>query len=238
MDHRPLKFVMEATGAALVQGDPSARIERVVTDSRTVQGGDLFIALEGERFDGHDYLEAVARGGAAAVLVRQGTPLPAGVECGVLEVDNTRRALGRLGARYRDELKPRIVAVAGSNGKTTTKESLAAVLQQRFCAHWSPASYNNDIGVPLTLLGLDRKHEIAVVEAGTNHPGELAGLLGMIRPDWGVLTGIGREHLEYFGDLEGVLAEESELPLCLSSEGRLFLLGDDPAATVMAGDTE
>jgi UDP-N-acetylmuramoyl-tripeptide--D-alanyl-D-alanine ligase len=130
-----------------------------------------------------------------------------------------------------------MVAVAGSNGKTTTKEALAAVVRQKFRAHWSPASYNNDIGVPLTLLGLERKHEVAVVEAGTNHPGELAGLLGMIRPDWGVLTGIGREHLEYFGDLEGVLAEESELALCLSSEGRLFLLGDDPAATVMAART-
>lgn len=228
---------MEATGAELVRGDLSTRIERVVIDSRIVQGGDLFVALAGERFDGHDFLEAAARAGAAAVLARPGKEPPGGTDCGVLRVSDTRRALGRLAACYRGELEPRIVAVAGSNGKTTTKELLASVVSEKFCAHWSPASYNNEVGVPLTLLGLERKHEVAVVEAGTNHPGELAGLLGMIQPDWGVLTGIGREHLEHFGDLEGVVAEESELALCLPATGRLFLLGDDPAAALMAART-
>ncbi len=237
MDHRPLKFVMEATGAELAQGDPSARIERVVVDSRTARPGDLFVALEGERFDGHDFVEAAARSGVTAVLVASGKQLPDGVGCGVLAVADTRPALGRLAARYRSEFTARVVAVAGSNGKTTTKELLASVVKQRFSAHWSPASYNNEVGVPLTLLGLEAKHEVAVVEAGTNHPGELGHLLGMIRPDWGVLTGIGREHLAYFGDLEGVVAEESELALCLSESGLLFVLGDDPASAVMAGRT-
>jgi UDP-N-acetylmuramoyl-tripeptide--D-alanyl-D-alanine ligase len=155
----------------------------------------------------------------------------------VLTVQDTRQALGRLAARYRQEFELLVMAVAGSNGKTTTKELLASVVRQGFCAHWSPASYNNDVGVPLTLLGLESRHQAAVVEAGTNHPGELAGLLEMIRPGWGVMTSIGREHLEHFEDIDGVVAEEGELARCLPAEGRLFLLGDDPAASAMAINT-
>ncbi len=237
MEHRPLGFVLEATGAELVRGDRSARVERVVTDSRAVRAGDLFVALAGERFDGHEFVLAAARAGAVAVMVRRGASIPDDPGCGVLAVEETRQALGRLAARYRAELDLRVIAVAGSNGKTTTKELLASVVRQRFNTHCSPASYNNEVGVPLTLLGLDRAHQVAVVEAGTNHPGELAGLLEMIRPDWGVMTSIGREHLEYFGDLEGVIAEESELARCLPEGGRLFLLGDHPAASVIAART-
>ncbi len=235
MDQRPLSFMLEAAGAELRQGDPSTLIRRVVTDSRAVEAGDLFVALEGPRFDGHEFVTNAVRAGAAAVLIRQGRPLPLG--CAALEASDTRRALGRLAARYREEFDLRVVAVAGSNGKTTTKELLAHVVSQGFCAHWSPSSYNNDVGVPLTLLGLENRHRVAVVEAGTNHPGELAGLLGMIRPDWGVLASIGREHLEHFGSIEGVVAEEGELADCLPSTGRLFLLGDDPASAAIASRT-
>jgi UDP-N-acetylmuramoyl-tripeptide--D-alanyl-D-alanine ligase len=199
--------------------------------------GDLFVALAGERYDGHDFVVAAARAGAVAVLVRAGREGTAEVGCGVLTVEDTRQALGRLAACYRREFELLVVAVAGSNGKTTTKELLASVVGQGFCAHWSPASYNNDVGVPLTLLGLESRHQAAVVEAGTNHPGELAALLEMIRPGWGVMTSIGREHLEHFGDIDGVMAEEGELARCLPVEGRLFLLGDDPAASVMAAGT-
>ena len=144
---------MEATGAELARGDLSARIERVAVDSRTARPGDLFVALEGERFDGHDFVEAAARSGATAVLVGSGKKLSEGVECGVLVVDDTRQALGRLAARYRSDCTARVVAVAGSNGKTSTKELLASVVKQRFSAHWSPASYNNDVGVPLNVVG-------------------------------------------------------------------------------------
>jgi len=120
-----------------------------------------------------------------------------------------------------------VVAVAGSNGKTTTKELLAGVLRQKFATLWSEASFNNDIGVPLTLLKLESKYEVAVVEAGTNHPGELAPLLEMIRPRYGVLTSIGREHLEFFGDLAGVAREEGWLAEMLPEDGKLFVNGDD-----------
>jgi UDP-N-acetylmuramoyl-tripeptide--D-alanyl-D-alanine ligase len=237
MEHRALQFVLEASGARLVQGDASARVERVITDSRLAREGDLFVALAGDRFDGHDFVAAAARAGAVAVMIRTGTAVPADLGCGVLAVPDTRAALGRLAAQYRAGLDLMMVAVAGSNGKTTTKQVLASVVQQRFRSHWSPASYNNDVGVPLTLLGLDRHHQVGVVEAGTNHPGELAGLLSMIRPGWGVMSSIGREHLEYFRDLDGVIAEESELARCLPEGGRLFLPGDLPAAEAMASCT-
>jgi UDP-N-acetylmuramoyl-tripeptide--D-alanyl-D-alanine ligase len=135
-------------------------------------------------------------------------------------------ALGRLAARYRAEFNIPVVAVGGSNGKTTTKELLACVLRKAQSALWSEASFNNDIGVPLTLLQLEPKHRVAVLEVGTNHPGELAPLVRVIRPQTGVLTSIGREHLEFFGDLAGVANEEGWLAELLPAEGTLFIDGD------------
>ena len=119
-----------------------------------------------------------------------------------------------------------VVAVGGSNGKTTTKELLASVLWQKFATLWSEASFNNDIGVPLTLLRLEKTHQAAVLEVGTNHPGELAPLVNMIQPKFGVMTNIGREHLEFFGDVAGVAQEEGWLAELLPADGKLFLNGD------------
>ena len=150
-------------------------------------------------------------------------PLP---ECAVLVVDDARVALGQLAAAYRREFDLPVIAVGGSNGKTTTKELIASVLRQKLATVWSEASFNNDIGVPLTLLRLEKSHQAAVLEAGTNHPGELAPLVKMIRPKFGVLTNIGREHLEFFGDLAGVAQEEGWLAELLPADGRLFVNGD------------
>jgi UDP-N-acetylmuramoyl-tripeptide--D-alanyl-D-alanine ligase len=135
--------------------------------------------------------------------------------------------LGRLGAAYRQDFTLPVIAVGGSNGKTTTKELIAAVLRQKLATLWSEASFNNDIGVPLTLLRLEKQHEAAVLEAGTNHPGELAPLVEMIQPRYGVITNIGREHLEFFGDLAGVAEEEGGLAGLLPADGKLFVNGDD-----------
>ncbi len=126
----------------------------------------------------------------------------------MIAVEDTRKALGQLAAQYRKEFVLPMVAVGGSNGKTTTKELVASVLRQKLATLWSEASFNNDIGVPLTLLRLEKSHQAAVLEAGTNHPGELAPLVKMIQPNYGVITCIGREHLEFFGDLAGVAREE------------------------------
>ena len=142
-------------------------------------------------------------------------------------MDDVRAALGKLAAAYRQDFNLPVIAVGGSNGKTTTKELIASVLRQKLATLWSEASFNNDIGVPLTLLRLEKSHQAAVLEAGTNHPGELAPLVKMIRPKFGVMTNIGREHLEFFGDVAGVAQEEGWLAELLPADGKLFMNGDN-----------
>jgi UDP-N-acetylmuramoyl-tripeptide--D-alanyl-D-alanine ligase len=151
-----------------------------------------------------------------------------------LLVSNARSALGQLAATHRQAHDIPVIAVAGSNGKTSTKEMLAAILRESGNTLHSPASFNNDIGVPLTLLQLNEVHRAAVVELGTNHPGELAPLMELAAPTHGILTGIGREHLEYFGDLAGVVREEGNLGELLPESGKLFLYGDGPWVKALA----
>lgn len=210
-----------------MKGSPASRAAGLSTDSRRAQAGELFFAIKGDRFDGHDYLADVAKKGVAAVVIERGRMSAALPGCAVVAVDDTRRALGRLATAYRSEFTLPVVAVGGSNGKTTTKELIAAVLRQKRTTLWSEASFNNDIGVPLTLLRLETKHEVAVLEAGTNHPGELSPLVRMIQPRYGVLTNIGREHLEFFGDVAGVADEEGWLAELLPADGKLFVNGED-----------
>jgi UDP-N-acetylmuramoyl-tripeptide--D-alanyl-D-alanine ligase len=199
-----------------------------------VQAGDLFIALPGGRFDGHDFLRQAAENGAVAVVVeRKRIPKDWG-GCAMIAVEDSRKALGLLASSYREDFVLPLVAVGGSNGKTTTKELVASVLRQKAATLWSEASFNNDIGVPLTLLRLGQSHQAAVLEAGTNHPGELAPLLKMMRPNYGVITCIGREHLEYFGDVAGVAREEGWLAELLPADGKLFVNGDDEWAERIA----
>ncbi len=237
MESRTLEFVRLACGGELLAGLPSAICRRVCTDSRQAQPGDLFFALRGDRFDAHDFLGEVAAKQVAAVVVERAKAPPGLVGCGVIGVDNPRRALGDLAARYRADFTLPVIAVAGSNGKTTTKELLAAVLRQKFNTVWSEASFNNDVGVPLTLLQLARDRQAAVLEVGTNHPGELAPLVRMIQPQFGVLTSIGREHLEFFGDVAGVAQEEGWLAELLPAGAKLFLDGDSEWARVIARRT-
>ncbi|HXU78776.1 MAG TPA: Mur ligase family protein, partial [Methylomirabilota bacterium] len=188
MDARPLSFIARACAGQLSGGSPMTLAIRVCTDSRESQGGDVFFALPGERFDGHDFLREVIKKGVIAVVVEKGRAAGDLRHCALIEVENTRKALGRLGQEYRKEFDLPVVAVCGSNGKTTTKELVASVLKQKVKTIWSDASFNNEIGVPLTLLKLDGKSEAAVLEAGTNHPGELSPLIRMIAPQYGILT--------------------------------------------------
>lgn len=197
---RPASTGRSADGAQAIRG--------VATDSRTVGQGDLFVALGGERFDGHDFLAtAVARGAAAVVVSRPERTVGLGVP--VLEVPDTLGALSAL-ARYRRRAwgKP-VIAVAGSNGKTSTKDLIAAALGSLLEVHATSGNYNNAVGVPLTLLAIPDAADLAVVEIGTNAPGEMAVLRDAVEPDVAVVTSIGEEHLQGFGDLEGVLREES-----------------------------
>ncbi len=230
MDTRSLKYVASACGGELLAGAPETLVSNVCTDSRQVQVGDLFMALVGEKFDAHDYLFDVVRKGAGALLIardRAGHLSSLSRSVGIIAADDTRIALGRLAASYRSEFSVPMVAIGGSNGKTTTKELLASVLRQKFTTLASEASFNNDIGVPLTLLKLDGSHGAAVLEVGTNHPGELPPLVQMVQPQFGVITNIGREHLEFFGNLAGVAREEGSLAEFLPAEGKLFIHGDN-----------
>jgi UDP-N-acetylmuramoyl-tripeptide--D-alanyl-D-alanine ligase len=226
VETRSLKFVAEACAAEMRRGSGETLVKNICTDSRQAKPGDLFFAIHGEKFDGHEFLDEVAAKGVAAVVVeKRKIPAPL-LDCAVLVVDDARAAFGNLAAAYRRQFDLPVVCVAGSNGKTTVKELLASVLHQNFSTLASEASFNNDIGVPLTLLKLEKLHQAAVLEVGTNHPGELMPLIKMIRPKFGVLTNIGREHLEFFGDVAGVAQEEGWLAELLPADGKLFVNGD------------
>jgi UDP-N-acetylmuramoyl-tripeptide--D-alanyl-D-alanine ligase len=202
----------------------------VSTDTRTVAPGMLFVALRGQKYDGHNFLaDAVARGAAGLIVDARGASrVPANVP--VLVVDDTTAALAALAGNYRDKFDIPVLAVGGSNGKTTTKDMIARVLGMRYNVHATQGNLNNQIGVPLTLFGLHRSHEIAVVEIGTNHPGELAPLCRTVRPTHVLLTNIGHEHLEYFGSLDGVAEEETMLWRWAGKTGQpaVFVNADDP----------
>lgn len=229
MESRSLKYLANACGGVLRHAAPEVMVERICTDSRHVARGDLFVALAGERFDAHNFLPEVAEKGAAAVVAEKARLPRDFSKCGVIAVESTRQSLGEIAARYRADFDLPVIAVGGSNGKTTTKELLAAVLRVRGPVVWSEASFNNDVGVPLTLLKIERSHRAAVIEVGTNHPGEMAPLLQIARPRFGVLTSIGREHLEFFGDLAGVAQEEGFLAELLPADGVFFVNCETPS---------
>ena len=204
-------WTMRRVSLALGGGPREDReLRAVCTDTRTVGEGDLFVALKGERFDGHDFLrEAIARG-AGAVVVHDATRA-AGLGVPAYVVPSTLFAIGIL-ARYRRRAWGRpVVAVAGSNGKTSTKELIRAALGARLEVHATQGNFNNQVGVPLTLLALPDHADIAVVEVGTNTPGEIVLLRTIVDPDIAVVTTVQEEHLEGFGDIEGVMREEASL---------------------------
>lgn len=234
MEGFTLESVRAATGGRLRSGSPGLRISGLSTDSRQVQPGEMFVALRGSRFDGHAFVEAAVAAGAVAVMVERGARVVDPPGCAVVEVDNTRVALAHWAAAHRTRFELPMIAVAGANGKTSTKDLVAAILSQRGPVLASPLSFNNDLGVPLTLLRLGREHWAGVVEVGTNHPGELRPLLDWVRPVLGVFTGVGREHLEFFGDLAGVAAEEGTLAEVLPAGGLLVLNADDVWADAVA----
>ena len=206
-------WTLDLVGAALGEANQarfprgSVELAGVTTDSRSVGPGEIFVALIGEKFDGHDFIESSVQKGAAAVIVSKPPVKPVGVP--VFEVPDTLVALGRLASVWRRAWGGPAVMVAGSNGKTTTKDIIRAALGRTMTVHATTGNLNNRIGVPLTLLAIPADCEIAVIEAGTNLPGEVATLRAIIDPDISVVTSIGEEHLEGLGDLDGVLREES-----------------------------
>jgi UDP-N-acetylmuramoyl-tripeptide--D-alanyl-D-alanine ligase len=188
----------------------STPVERITTDTRSIARGELFVALRGERFDGHDYLEAAAAAGAAGVVVTHALPLGA-LDIPVYQVRDTLVALGALARYWRRAWGGKVIAVAGSNGKTTTKDLIRAALGDELLVHATTGNLNNRVGVPLTLLSMPAESECAVIELGSSIPGEVAILREISEPQLAVVTSVAEEHLEGFGDLAGVLREETSV---------------------------
>jgi UDP-N-acetylmuramoyl-tripeptide--D-alanyl-D-alanine ligase len=206
-------------------------------DSRTIQPGDLFFAVKGERFDGHDFVEKVLQAGASAAVVAAdqaqrfaGTPK-------ILIVHDTLAALQRLGSAVRRLWGKRLVGVTGSAGKTTTKDVIAHVLSTRFRVLKSLGNLNNHFGLPLQLLKLEPEHDIAVIEMGMSHAGEIAALCEIAKPDWGVVTSVAPVHLEFFSEgIAGIARAKYELIAALPSGGVAFLNADDPYVSQFGRD--
>jgi len=218
-----LSRIATATGGRLLGEDLS--VSQVSTDSRSLGPGELFVALQGPNFDGHDFLDMALQQGARAALVSRDT----GHVLPRVLVADTRLALGRIGALWRDASQARVVAITGSNGKTTVKEMLAAILAQQGRVLATRGNLNNDIGLPLTLTRLGDE-EYAVLELGANHPGEIDYLARIARPDVAVLVNAGRAHLEGFGSLEGVARAKAEIIHGLGDDGVFVYNADDAYA--------
>ena len=220
------------------EGGPELRFDGVSTDTRTVGKGQLFVAIRGARFDGHDFLAAAKARGAAAAIVDEkfasGEPLPR-LQIPLLVADETRLALGRLGRNWRLRFAPAVIAITGSNGKTTTKEMLAAILRRHAGEAGALATrgnLNTDIGVPLTLLGLRASHRYCAVELGMNHPGEIAALAAIACPTIALVNNAQREHLEFMHSVEAVAAENASVFEALPADGVAVLNADDPMAKI------
>ena len=217
-----------AVGGKLLSGDSAAIVTGVTTDSRAASDGQLFIPLTGARFDGHAYIDGALSAGAAGCLTAR---VPETMQPGkfYIQVADTRLALKALAAWYRSRFTLPVVQITGSAGKTTTKEMVAAVLSRRYDTLKTQANFNNDIGTPLTLLGLAPQHQAAVIETGMNHFGEIRYLGEMVRPDIAVITNVGDAHIENLGNTrQGILQAKCEIFENLAPDGIAVLNGDDP----------
>ncbi len=223
MMHRDFTDAWVRSALGLPGGDARS-YSGVSTDTRVIAAESLFVALAGERFDAHDFLSQARDAGATGAVVRRGTSPVRGLVC--YEVNDTLRALGDLAAAQRRRFEGPVIAITGQNGKTSTKEMVAAVMGTRWATHRTRANLNNLIGVPLTVLEAPATTEALVVEAGANQPGEIARYREILRPDIAVVTSAGQGHLEGFGGVAGVIREK----LSLTVDAPLAIVGTTPAA--------
>ncbi|MDQ7051717.1 MAG: UDP-N-acetylmuramoyl-tripeptide--D-alanyl-D-alanine ligase [candidate division KSB1 bacterium] len=226
IDALPLRHRQIASGQVLAEAPAG-----VCIDSRQLQPGDVFVAIRGERHDGHAFVNDVFQKQALAAIVNEAwwqANHDRYIGRTILVVEDTLAALQTLANGYRRRIDPQVIGLTGTNGKTTTKELLARVLAQRYRVHKTAGNLNNHIGVPLTLLAMPADTEVAVVEMGTNHFGEIAALCNIAEPDYGLITNIGRGHTEFLYDLEGVRKAKQELFEFLADSGLAFVNADDP----------
>src|SRR5437764_7656071 len=240
--------IAELAQAAVSSGDGNAPVEKISTDSRTIKLGELFVALRGENFDGHNFVESVAKTGGAGAIVDLNWKGEIPANFAIIRVEDTLRAYQNLAANYRKSLSLKVLAITGSNGKTSTKDFTAAVLAHRFRVTKTQGNFNNHVGLPRTMLEATSRDEVAVWEIGMNHPGEVAVLAKLAAPDAAIITNIGTAHIEFMGSLEAIAAEKGSLARAVGPEGTVILNADDPlsrsiapstsAKVILAGTTE
>lgn len=220
----------EIPTAVIYNPDDLKFVESVSIDSRNIPKNGLFIAIKGEKFDGHDFVNNAVQNGASAILIAEDNYGNSGdLEIPVITVKDTIKALGDLAKIWRRKLKTKIIAITGSAGKTTTKEMLALLLNEKYSVNKTIANNNNHIGVPLTIFSTNNKHDVLVAELGTNHFGEIKYTADIAAPDYALITNIGRSHLEFLKNKKGVLKEKVELlNSATAKKGTVFINNDDP----------
>src|SRR6476659_8699733 len=209
MNPLPLSQIAQLAGALLSSGDGSVTIDKLSTDSRTLKPGELFVALRGENFDGHNFVQAAARAGAAGAIVESDWREKVPKTFALVRAKDTLQAYHQLAANYRKSLPIKVVAITGSNGKTSTKDFTASVLGRRFRVTKTKGNFNNHVGLPRTILEATSNDEIAVWEIGMNHPGEIAELSKIAAPDAAIITNIGVAHIEFMGSSEAIAREKA-----------------------------
>ncbi|MFA5148475.1 MAG: UDP-N-acetylmuramoyl-tripeptide--D-alanyl-D-alanine ligase [Candidatus Omnitrophota bacterium] len=221
-----VKDILDAAEGTLSAGDASAVFTCVSTDTRKIPAGSLFVALKGPNYDGHDFIAGAAKQGAKGAVVCRDAPPQQGIA--VIKVGDTLKALGKIAGYYRRRFDIPVIALTGSNGKTTTKEMLSRILSAKYKVLKNEGTENNFVGVPQTLLRMDGSHEIAVTEMGTNHPGEIAYLSDIVQPNCGMIINAGPSHLEFFGTVDNVRTEKLDLLKRVGEDGSAVVNGNDP----------
>lgn len=217
--------ILKATGGILVHGDANVEFGNISTDSRNVASGDLFIPIVGERFDGHEFVDNALKSGAAGALTQKEVSLTAGGV--IISVNDTLKAFGDIARYYREKFSIPVIAITGSVGKTSTKDMIAGVLAQRLNVLKTEGNFNNEIGMPKTILSLEDHHEAAVLEMGMRGLGQISYLSGIAKPQIAIITNIGLSHIELLGSRQNILKAKLEILDGLSSNGLVILNGDD-----------
>ena len=238
MDARSLSQIAQYAGGRLSSGGADHLITRISTDSRTIQPGDFFVSIRGDNFDGHRFVEQVAERGAAGALVDEDWKGSVPQGFALIRVADTLLGYQRIAAGYRRSLKLKVIAITGSNGKTSTKDFAAAALGRRFRVTKTEGNFNNHVGLPRTVLEATAQDEIAVWELGMNHPGEIAPLAAIAQPDAGIITNIGIAHIEFMGSREAIAQEKGALAEAIDSDGIMILNADDPFSESIALRTQ
>jgi UDP-N-acetylmuramoyl-tripeptide--D-alanyl-D-alanine ligase len=219
--------IVKLAEGELVAGDGNVVVDKISTDSRTLKRGELFVALRGENFDGHNFIEPAVKSGAAGAIVDLAFDGRTPPDFCLIRADDTLRAYQTLAANYRRSLALRVLCITGSNGKTTTKDFAAAVLARKFRVSKTEGNFNNHVGLPRTILETTSQHEVAVWEIGMNHPGEVAALAKIAAPDAAIITNVGVAHIEFMGSREAIATEKGALAEAVGAEGSIILNADD-----------